>query len=57
MVRQRHELRRTGRAPHRAGVVGRIEALKASIPRGTLDGIVANASVMTPAAALAMVAG
>jgi tetratricopeptide (TPR) repeat protein len=37
------------------GVVGRIEALKASIPRGTLDGIVANASELTPAAVLAMV--
>ena len=38
------------------GVVGRIEALKASIPRGTLDGLVSNASALTPAAVLAMVA-
>lgn len=42
--------------PMDPGVVGRIEALKASIPRGTLDGIVANASALTPAAVLAMVA-
>ena len=39
------------------GVVGRIEALKASIPRGTLDGLVANASALTPAAVLSMVGG
>jgi hypothetical protein len=39
------------------GVVGRIEALKASIPRGTLEGLVANASELTPAAVLAMVGG
>ena len=38
-------------------VVGRIEALKASIPTGTLDGLVANASELTPAAVLAMVGG
>jgi predicted ATPase/tRNA A-37 threonylcarbamoyl transferase component Bud32 len=37
------------------GVVGRIEALKASIPKGTLDGLVANAGELTPAAVLAMV--
>jgi predicted ATPase len=36
-------------------VVSRIEALKASIPKGRLDGIVANASVLSPAAVLAMV--
>ena len=41
--------------PMDPGVVGRIEALKASIPRGTLDGIVANAGALTPAAVLAMV--
>ena len=37
------------------GVVGRIEALKASIPKGTLEGLVANATELTPAAVLAMV--
>ena len=36
-------------------VVSRIDALKASIPKGTLDGLVANASVLSPAAVLAMV--
>ncbi len=41
--------------PMDPGVVGRIEALKASIPRGTLDGIVANGSALTPAAVLTMV--
>ena len=35
------------------GVIGRIEALKASIPTRTLDGLVANASALTPAAVLA----
>ena len=39
------------------GVVGRIEALKASIPRGTLAGLVAKASDLTPAAILTMVGG
>jgi len=43
--------------PMDPGVVGRIEALKASIPRGTLDGIVANGSTLTPAAVLTMVGG
>lgn len=43
--------------PMDPGVVGRIEALKASNPRGTLDGIVSDASALTPAAVLAMVAG
>ena len=38
------------------GVVSRIDALKASIPKGTLDGLVANAGALTPAAVLAMVA-
>ena len=37
------------------GVVERIEALKASIPKGTLSGLVAKASTMTPAEVLAMV--
>ena len=41
--------------PMDPGVVSRIEALKASIPKGTLDGLVANASVLSPAAVLAMV--
>ena len=49
----------------RAGVViqhpmdpdlaARIEALKASIPKATLDGLVANASALSPAAVLAMI--
>ncbi len=49
---------------HRAGIVvdhpmdpglaSRIEALKASIPKGTLDGLVASASTLSPAAVLAM---
>ena len=42
--------------PTDPAVVGRIEALKASIPRGTLDGLMANASQLTPAAVSAMVA-
>lgn len=37
-------------------VVSRIEALKASIPEKTLDGLVANASALSPAAVLAMIA-
>jgi predicted ATPase/serine/threonine protein kinase len=41
--------------PMAPGVVGRIEALKASIPKRTLDGLVANASTLSPAAVLAMV--
>ena len=41
--------------PMDPGVVDRIEALKASIPKGTLDGLVANASVLSPAAVLAMI--
>jgi hypothetical protein len=36
--------------------VGRIEALEASIPKRTLDGLLANASTLSPAAVLAMVA-
>jgi tetratricopeptide (TPR) repeat protein len=42
--------------PMDPGVVERIEALKASIPKGTLDGLVAEASTLTPAAVLAMAA-
>ena len=41
--------------PMDPGVVSRIDALKASIPKGKLDGLVANASVLSPAAVLAMV--
>jgi tetratricopeptide (TPR) repeat protein len=36
-------------------VVSRIDALKASIPQGRLDGLVATARVLSPAAVLAMV--
>ena len=43
--------------PMDPGIVSRIEALKASIPKGRLDGLVANASVLSPAAVLAMVTG
>jgi hypothetical protein len=42
--------------PMDPGVADRIEALKASIPKATLDGLVANASTLSPAAVLAMVA-
>jgi hypothetical protein len=42
--------------PMDPGVVGRIEALKASIPKGTLDGLLAKATALSPAAVLAMVA-
>jgi predicted ATPase len=41
--------------PMDPGLVGRIDALKASIPKGKLDGIVAQASALSPAAILAMV--
>jgi len=41
--------------PMDPGLAERIEALKASIPKRTLDGIVAEASTLTPAAVLAMV--
>ncbi len=41
--------------PMDPGLLGRIEALKASIPRGTLDGIDAHAKMMTPEAVLLMV--
>jgi len=42
--------------PMDPGVVGRIEALKASIPKAALDGLVADAAALSPAAILAMVA-
>ena len=41
--------------PMDPGVVHRIDALKASIPKGRLDGLVANARVLSAAAVLAMV--
>ena len=41
--------------PMDPGVVSRIDALKASIPKGRLDGLVANARVLSPTAVLAMV--
>ena len=42
--------------PMDPGVVGRIEALKASIPKKKLDGLLVDAVALTPAAVLAMVA-
>jgi hypothetical protein len=42
--------------PMDPGVVARIDALKASIPKGTLEGLVANASTLSPAGVLAIVA-
>jgi hypothetical protein len=42
--------------PMDPGVVERIEALKASIPKTELDGLVADASALSPAAVLAMLA-
>ena len=42
--------------PMDPGVVDRIEALKASIPKAELDGLVAKASALSPAAVLAMIA-
>jgi tetratricopeptide (TPR) repeat protein len=41
--------------PMDPGVAARIEALKASIPKGTLDGLVASAGALSPAAVLAMI--
>jgi hypothetical protein len=41
--------------PMDPGVVNRIDGLKASIPKGRLDGLVANASVLSPTAVLAMI--
>jgi non-specific serine/threonine protein kinase len=42
--------------PMDPGVVERIEALKASIPKAELEGLVADASSLSPAAVLAMIA-
>ena len=42
--------------PMDPGVVGRMEALKASIPRETLDGLLMTAETLTPSAVLEMVA-
>lgn len=41
--------------PMDPGVVDRIEALKASIPKQKVDGLLADASTLSPAAVLAMV--
>ena len=41
--------------PMDPGVEERIEALKASIPKAKLDGLVANAGALSPAAVLAMI--
>lgn len=41
--------------PMDPGLSARIEVLKTSIPRRTLDGLVANASTLSPAAVIAMV--
>jgi hypothetical protein len=41
--------------PMDPGVVNRIDGLKASIPKGRLDGLVANANVLSPAAVMAMI--
>jgi lipopolysaccharide biosynthesis regulator YciM len=41
--------------PMDPGLAARIEALKVSIPKTTLDGLVANASALSPAAVLAMI--
>jgi hypothetical protein len=43
--------------PMAPGVAERIEALRASVPKGELDLLVASGSALTPAAVLAMVAG
>jgi len=40
--------------PMAPGLAERIEALKAAVPKSNLDGLVASASTMTPAAVLAM---
>jgi hypothetical protein len=52
-ARTRHP-RGTGRAHARAPEPIKVEAPKASIPKTTLDGLVANASVLFPAAILEM---
>ena len=36
------------------GMVERIKALKASIPKGTLDGLMANGNSLSPVATLSM---
>ena len=41
--------------PMDPGVVGRIEALKASIPQATLNDLLASGRALSPAAVLAMV--
>ena len=41
--------------PMDPGVVDRIEALKASIPKADLDGILANASTLSPAEVLTLI--
>lgn len=41
--------------PMDPGIVNRIDALKASIPKGRLDGLVANASELSPQEVLAMI--
>jgi hypothetical protein len=41
--------------PMDPGVGNRIDALKASIPKGRLDGLVANATVLSPGEILAMI--
>jgi len=41
--------------PMDPGLASRIEALKASIPKVTLEGLVASASTLSPAQVLAMV--
>jgi len=42
--------------PMDPGLAARIEALKASIPKATLEDLVANANALSPAAVLAMIA-
>lgn len=43
--------------PMDPGVVGRIESLRSSIPKGTLESLVEKAAALTPAAVLALVDG
>jgi hypothetical protein len=40
--------------PMAPALIARIDALKATIPKGDLDGLVANADRLTPAAVLAL---
>ena len=42
--------------PMDPGLAARIEALKATIPKATLEGLVSDASALSPAAVLAMTA-